>query len=647
MTQQPSNPLQQAAVHLRAGRKDQARAVLVEFVRQNPGSEDGWMLLSLTLTDPKQQADCLQRVLRINPNNTEARNTLSNLTQPAAPLPRAEPTPPPATPPPLETEWKPDRDVPASPMMAPLASTEWDSPEESAPAGLPASRTRQTAAERRRAKERPPEPAWVNQAITIAIIALFVILLAGGGIWGWNFYNARAQATQQAATQQIVVALASVSYPTLPPTWTNTPTPTITPTPTVTPTPTRTPVPTPLPPEPTLASEMDIIQQQVADVRGLPVQGEIQRYVIDKKRVRGTLEELFLNHGGSRDEVADQARVLSALGLIKPTYDLFTNTLNGISDGIGGFYTPWTKQLYVIGEDWTGVERYVYSHEYDHALTDAHFNISGMGVYPVCAGDHQRCDAIRALVEGDATLLMDLWFEQYATPQDYQDIQRFAYRRNDTTLPEQFPPPYAIQNGAFPYREGRGFVEYLYLKGNWAEVNQAYEDLPQSTEHILHPEKYLAAEPVINIAAPSLEDTIGAEWRRLETNSLGEWMTYLLLGYGADLAAQLDAYSAGSAAAGWGGDTYQIYYNDGTGETIMAVHWVWDAQEDADEFLEAMLYYQDQRFRGSKAGRSDGNCWEANRQASCVFTTEAETLWLLAPNQTTLNNVLARYSNFP
>jgi len=338
---------------------------------------------------------------------------------------------------------------------------------------------------------------------------------------------------------------------------------------------------------------------------------------------------------------------LSALGLIKPTYDLFTNTLNGISDGLGGFYTPWTKQIYVIGEDWTGLERWVYSHEYDHALTDAHFDIAGMGVYPVCAGDEQRCDAIRALVEGDATLLMQLWFRQYATPQDYQDIKRLSLGQNNTTLPEQFPPPYAGQQGAFPYREGLAFVTYLYEKGNWAEVNKAYQNPPQSTEQILHPLKYVQAEAPIKVEAPSLAGAIGAEWRLLKTNSLGEWMTYLLLSYSADLPAQLDNNTGGTAATGWGGDTYQVYYNDGTGDTILAAHWVWDTPKDADEFKTAMLVYQNQRFRGAKANRSEGDCWEANNQASCVFTTGSETLWLLAPNQTILNAVLAKYSNFP
>jgi hypothetical protein len=164
---------------------------------------------------------------------------------------------------------------------------------------------------------------------------------------------------------------------------------------------------------------MDIIQQQVADLRGLAINTDnVQEYLIDQQHVRATLEELYLNSGGSREEVNEEAYVLSALGLIKPTFDLFTYSLNGISDGLGGFYTPWSQKLYVIGTKFSGLEKYIYSHEYNHALTDAHFLIRDMGVYPVCQGDQQRCAAIRALTEGDSTVLMSQWLNQYAGPQD-------------------------------------------------------------------------------------------------------------------------------------------------------------------------------------------------------------------------------------
>ena len=50
-------------------------------------------------------------------------------------------------------------------------------------------------------------------------------------------------------------------------------------------------------------------------------------------------------------------------------------------------------------------------------------------------------------------------------------------------------------------------------------------------------------------------------------------MTYLLLGYGADVDA-IDELEAAAAAAGAEGDRYQVYYNDETTGTVLAVRWI-------------------------------------------------------------------------
>ena len=614
---QPPEGLRQAVEHLRAGRAEAARPLLIDYVRANPNSDQGWYLLSFAVADVKQQTECLQRALKINPANEPARARFVKLTQP--PPPGAPSQPP----------------VPPPPKTPPFVSTPPATP--SQPASPSTSAPQQTSAQ--------PLSAPVKQAIIMigAVVAVTVLFIIA--YFGVRSYQARVAATQQKGTEQIVIALVTVGLPTLPPTWTATPTPTITSTPTITPTPSATGTPTLPAPETEVLAEMDKIQQEVADLRGLAIESPVSSFVIGSRKVRDVLTVLYVTNGGSEELVNDEAHTLSALGLIKPTYDLFTNTLNGISDGLGGFYVPWTEQLFVIGSRFSGVEKFVFSHEYAHALVDQHYDFDAMQVMPVCAGDEQRCDAIRALIEGDATLVMYQWLEQYAGPQDFVEIMNYIPPRG--TLPEQFPPPYAVQNSNFPYTYGYDFVKYHYERGNWAEVNKIYLSLPQTTEQILHPEKYTAGEQPITVTPQPLAETLGSGWRLLKSNSLGEWMTYLLLGYGADAAAQTDDQTANEAAEGWGGDNYQTYYNDSTRETVMAVHWAWDTQADADEFWEAMLFYQDERFRGAKVDRSDGQCWEANNQASCVFQKGQAVLWLLAPNQATLDNILAQHPDFP
>lgn len=607
--------LQRAAAYLQAGKPQLARPLLIDVVRQQPDSEEGWLLLSQAVVEQQQKIDCLQRVLRINPGNAEAQTRLRQLLSPpeerATPIaPPASPVPPPARSAEAAPPKSPDMDALRVAAVTPPVS-------------------------KQKSKARFRKAQWIAIGVTafgvVALIGIALMLLLSPGAASTDRPSAPVAAVAASAT---LTPQPSPTQRRLPPTWTPTPPPAPTATRTATPFPTL---------NPTLLASMDKIAEQVADLRGLPIGGDVPRVLIRREAVEQTLRQMLIEQGYA-ETLADQARSLSALGLIKPTYDLIKYAMNGLADNIGGFYIPWLKQLFVIGTRFGGVERFVFSHEFDHALTDQHFKIGALGVYPDCVGDQQHCAAIRALVEGDATLLMQQWWQQYAGPQDYQDILR--YRPPRQTLPEDYPPPYVSRDLEFPYVEGLKFVEYLHQRGNWAEVNRAYDNLPASTEQILHPDKYLAGELPVAVNAPPLTDTLGAEWRLIDDNVLGEWTTYLILRAGADLAAQISEDDALAASRGWGGDRYQVYYNDVISQPVLAAEWVWDTPRDANEFRAALRDHLVERFRGLSIDRAGGDCWEANQQTSCLFVTGDRTLWLLTPDTTTLEAVLAQYPDF-
>ena len=48
----------------------------------------------------------------------------------------------------------------------------------------------------------------------------------------------------------------------------------------------------------------------------------------------------------------------------------------------------------------------------------------------------------------------------------------------------------------------------------------------------------------------------------------------------------------------------------------------------------------------AKIDRAAGNCWESNQQTSCFFVNGDKSLWLLAPDMTTLNAVSMQYPEF-
>jgi hypothetical protein len=134
----------------------------------------------------------------------------------------------------------------------------------------------------------------------------------------------------------------------------------------------------------------------------------------------------------------------------------------------------------------------------------------------------------------------------------------------------------------FPYTNGVAFVQGLANKGGWAAVNEAYARPPDSTEQILHPEKYVAHEEPVDVSVPAdLAKRLGAGWTVDFQDTLGEFglRTWLQLVGGLDQAA------ASSAADGWGGDRV-VLVSHGDAFAI-AVETVWDTPDDAAAFAAA------------------------------------------------------------
>ena len=205
-----------------------------------------------------------------------------------------------------------------------------------------------------------------------------------------------------------------------------------------------------------------------------------------------------------------------------------------------------------------------------------------------------------------------------------------------------------VRDVNFARTAGLAFVQALYQRGGWARVNSAYDDPPQSTEQILHPEKYLANEQPIELAAVPLTDTLGTDWRLIADDVLGEWRTDLLLSANADERLRIPAEAARSAARGWGGDRVQVYYNAKTSETVLAVAWTWDSVADAREFKLALSAYLDLRFDGAKTSPGDGeDCWQTSLETACLYSSDKNTLWLLAPQQAEIDAMKVAYAAFP
>ncbi len=342
---------------------------------------------------------------------------------------------------------------------------------------------------------------------------------------------------------------------------------------------------------------MDAIAQDVQELRGLSAIRPVTRTLLTSQELRQYVIELQ-EENYTRADARNDTLTLAAFDLLNADFELYDFIIDLYSEQIAGFYDPDTDQLYVIAEpgDLSVLVRITFAHEFDHALQDQHFNLEELGFTNDKAkqtADADRQLTYQALVEGDATLLMQQWSQQ-----DLSLLDLLAAAGGTPATPVLDSAPRIFREQLlFPYLDGLTFVLALQADGGWAAVDAAFENPPLSSEQILHPARYPNDQPIPVTLAP-LTDTLPSGWQMVDENTLGEFMLRQYLTEHLDRTAPV-----GRAAEGWGGDRYAVYvsndtYNVASGEFeyVLVLVQAWDTRPDADEFASAYREYLTARF---------------------------------------------------
>jgi hypothetical protein len=397
--------------------------------------------------------------------------------------------------------------------------------------------------------------------------------------------------------------------------------------------PTKTPYPTSAL-DNALREEIDLIQTQVVDERGLQPRDQVPVVLLSPTELRQNVVNDFLADY-TDEETADDVYELSIIGLLKPGFDLRDLYINLLSEQIAGYYDNEMKEMFVVqGQGFEGPERLTYAHEFTHVLQDQNYDIENGLNYndDACEADTERCAAIQALIEGDATLSEYTWYQYYATAQDQQQV--IQYYNSLKSPVYDSAPAFLKDDFVFPYNQGLTFVQTIHDQGGWAAVDAVYKNPPVSTEQILHPELYPADTP-IPVDLPDIASSLGAGWREVSRNQMGEWYTYLILARGVNQSANLDDSSAQSAAAGWGGDEYLVLHNDSQNTTAFVMKTVWDTTNDASEFSSALQRSLNARFGVNAAQQGDTFTWEYSGGYTTLYLSGNTTIWIITPDAPT------------
>jgi hypothetical protein len=397
--------------------------------------------------------------------------------------------------------------------------------------------------------------------------------------------------------------------------------------------PTKTPYPTSAL-DSALSNEIDLIQSQVVDERGLQPSYQVPVVLLSPTELRQNVVNDFLADY-TDEETADDVYELSIIGLLDPGFDLRDLYINLLSEQIAGYYDNDMKEMFVVqGQGFEGPERLTYAHEFTHVLQDQNYDIKNGLNYndDACEVDTERCAAIQALIEGDATLSEYTWYQYYATVQDQQQV--IQYYNSLKSPVYDSAPAFLREDFVFPYNQGLTFVQTIHDQGGWSAIDAVYKDPPVSTEQILHPELYPADTP-IPVDLPDIATTLGDSWREVSRNQMGEWYTYLILSQGVNQNARLDDSTAQSAAAGWGGDEYLVLHDDTQNITTFVMKSVWDTENDASEFSAALQKSLNARFGVNATQQGDTLVWEYSGGYSTLYLSGDTTIWIITPDAST------------
>ena len=381
---------------------------------------------------------------------------------------------------------------------------------------------------------------------------------------------------------------------------------------------------------PTLLENLDELEATVEDIRGLDVITPVDRRFPSKAEAADTIAGL-LDEELTDDIVFEAMQFYTVFDFIAPDFNFREFYIELQQDQIAGFYNTDDKTMNTLlisgnplGDDLPALEKTTYAHEFTHALQDQHFDLTM--IEDIENGDHQL--AVLSLVEGDATYVMQeyLLVLMEQNPGAIFEILSLSLS-GDADLPEGTPP--ILESELLtPYLQGLTFVTALYSNGGWDAVNAAFTDLPQSTEQIIHPEKYLDGEAPIEVTLQPVDDVLGSDWTMTTEDTMGE---FYLTEY---LKTQLDTRTASEAAAGWGGDHYQVFYNTNADEQAYLLKITWD---NIDEMADFMTTFEDFASRRMDTSAED-TCWLDSeiQDALCWQVLDETTLALsYAPDVTT------------
>jgi hypothetical protein len=320
------------------------------------------------------------------------------------------------------------------------------------------------------------------------------------------------------------------------------------------------------------------VEHEVSQERGLSYSSPVPVQGLTPAQMANAVGKAF-DQTVPTELYARRSRAWSTIGVIPPG-DSIRNDLHAFQTSqVLGFYVPETGRLVYVGRGpLSPLSHVILAHELTHAVDDQHFNLDRVDRLVTTCADEQEQAALGA-VEGSAQFFSFEVARDFLTP---QELAQVGAESGNAPAPDV--PPFIEQTQLWPYSAGLSFISAVNDSGGTAAVNAALQNLPVSTEQIMHPERYPNDVPV-PVDIPDLSPKLGGGWTTIDVSDVGEEFLNIMIGL------RLDRSRADEAAAGWGGGIYRAWANGSHVAVEMST--VWDTSQDAQQFATTMSDWLD------------------------------------------------------
>jgi hypothetical protein len=290
---------------------------------------------------------------------------------------------------------------------------------------------------------------------------------------------------------------------------------------------------------------------QVAEVRKLAPKTSVKGVVISREALLERIKKDLLVDL-EPELIEGTKELLFSLNLTRADFDYFDNLLLLYGTQLAGFYDPQAKEMVLLDDLGVDAQEATLWHELVHALQDQNYDLEKLTKWAPDRGD--AVGAVQSLAEGDAmSAMMDVML--LPRGQRAVDLPESLVAQSMAAieaLPEVARVPSILKRSIVaPYTDGIAFTHAMRREGDWARVDAAWRELPETTEQLLHPEKYRAHEAAETVPVPvaptggpdqvTYRDVLGEQTIRLVFE---EWVPL---------------ETAKRAASGWAGDRVAVF----------------------------------------------------------------------------------------